>query len=197
LWQSPSRGVKCKKNTLFLLYNAPVFTSKNYESQRRSWECAREFWRIAKRIQMESFCWKCTILTRSLNLVGFEFWDLSRNRKGHLSTEKCRQRIDLSSGRASFSNPSVFSCASTSTCALLPHTRVFATYFYNPTSLTFLILLPSSLSFYCKFGATALIFASLDGHTAIVQLLLGAGADKEAKDQVREKERERITHTYS
>ena len=30
---------------------------------------------------------------------------------------------------------------------------------------------------------TALIFASLDGHTAIVQLLLGAGADKEAKDQ--------------
>jgi ankyrin repeat protein len=74
---------------------------------------------------------------------------------------------------------------------------VFATYFYNPTSLTFLFLLPSSLSFYCKFGATALIFASLDGHTAIVQLLLGAGADKEAKDQVREKERERITHTYS
>ena len=39
--------------------------------------------------------------------------------------------------------------------------------------------------------------ASQYGHTATVELLLGAGADKEAKDQVREKERERITHTYS
>ena len=37
--------------------------------------------------------------------------------------------------------------------------------------------------------------ASLNGHTATVQLLLGAGADKEARDQVREKKRERSTHT--
>jgi hypothetical protein len=90
LWQSPSRGVKCKKNTLFLLNNAPVFTSKNYESQRRSWECAREFWRIAKIKEFKKclICWKSSILTRSLNLVGFEFWDLSRNRKGHVSAVK-------------------------------------------------------------------------------------------------------------
>ena len=36
--------------------------------------------------------------------------------------------------------------------------------------------------------------ASAMGYTAIVKLLLEAGADKEAKDGVREK-RERITHT--
>lgn len=32
--------------------------------------------------------------------------------------------------------------------------------------------------------------ASQEGHTAIVQALLDAGADKEAKDEVRERERE-------
>ena len=44
----------------------------------------------------------------------------------------------------------------------------------------------ASLSLSCKFGETALILASKEGHTAIVELLLGAGADKEAKDEVRE-----------
>ena len=73
-WKSPSRGAKCKKNTFFLSYNAPAFTSKSCESQKISWECARGFWRISKIIEKDSFfCWKCTILTRSLNCVGFEF----------------------------------------------------------------------------------------------------------------------------
>jgi len=107
LWKSPSRGAKCKENTLFLSCNAPAFTFKHCESQKRSWECARDFWRIAKRSQKESFCWKRSILTRSLNRVGFESWELSRKCKGHVSAVKCRQLIDLSSGTLSCSNWSV------------------------------------------------------------------------------------------
>ena len=42
------------------------------------------------------------------------------------------------------------------------------------------------------FGSTALIRASANGHTAAVELLLAAGADKEAKSKVREIER--LTH---
>ena len=42
------------------------------------------------------------------------------------------------------------------------------------------------------FGSTALIRASANGHTAAVELLLAAGADKEAKNKVREIER--LTH---
>jgi ankyrin repeat protein len=37
-----------------------------------------------------------------------------------------------------------------------------------------------------KYNDTALMEASRNGHTATVQLLLGAGADKEAKSKVRE-----------
>jgi hypothetical protein len=51
----------------------------------------------------------------------------------------------------------------------------------------------ASLFLYGKWGVTALIGASARGHTAIVQLLLEAGADKDAKDEVRER-KERITH---
>ena len=40
------------------------------------------------------------------------------------------------------------------------------------------------------FGSTALMDASLNGHTAAVKLLLAAGADKEAKTNVREIERD-------
>ena len=40
------------------------------------------------------------------------------------------------------------------------------------------------------FGVTALIWASYYGHTAAVELLLAAGADKEAKTMVREIERD-------
>jgi hypothetical protein len=39
--------------------------------------------------------------------------------------------------------------------------------------------------------------ASEYGHTATVKLLLGAGADKEAKDKVREKKRAIHTHTHT
>ena len=39
------------------------------------------------------------------------------------------------------------------------------------------------------FGYTALIRASANGRTAAVELLLAAGADKEAKNKVREIER--------
>jgi len=42
------------------------------------------------------------------------------------------------------------------------------------------------LSLYCKRGHTALMLASRKGHTATVELLLGAGADKDAKDRVSE-----------
>ena len=44
----------------------------------------------------------------------------------------------------------------------------------------------ASLSLYCKFGWTALMRASDRGYTATVELLLGAGADKDAKTVVRE-----------
>ena len=39
------------------------------------------------------------------------------------------------------------------------------------------------------------MYASENGHTAIVELLLGAGADKEAKDKVRETKRANHTRT--
>ena len=53
------------------------------------------------------------------------------------------------------------------------------------------------LSLYGKRGNTALVLASKGGHTAIVELLLGAGADTEAKDRVSERKRENYTHTLT
>jgi len=47
-----------------------------------------------------------------------------------------------------------------------------------------------------KGGVTALFFASTYGHTATVELLLGAGADKEAKEMVSERMRESESHTH-
>ena len=58
-------------------------------------------------------------------------------------------------------------------------------------------------TFFCFFGVrlplclkgegnTALMKASANGHTATAELLLGAGADKEAKDKVREEK----NHTH-
>jgi len=44
----------------------------------------------------------------------------------------------------------------------------------------------ASLSLYGKLGETALMWASRNGYTATVELLLGAGADKDAKAGVRE-----------
>ena len=42
-----------------------------------------------------------------------------------------------------------------------------------------------------KDGYTALIAASVNDHTATVELLLGAGADTEAKDKVSKRMKER------
>ena len=49
---------------------------------------------------------------------------------------------------------------------------------------------------YVKRGSTALIYASINGQTATVELLLGAGADKEAKEMVSERMRESESHTH-
>ena len=48
------------------------------------------------------------------------------------------------------------------------------------------------LSLSCKRGNTALMYASANGHTATAELLLGAGANKDAKDKVREEK----NHTH-
>ena len=45
-----------------------------------------------------------------------------------------------------------------------------------------------------KDGNTALIWASYNGHTAAVELLVAAGADKDAKSNVRDRDSERMTH---
>jgi ankyrin repeat protein len=55
----------------------------------------------------------------------------------------------------------------------------------------------ASLSLYCKGGQTALMMASVNGRTATVELLLGAGTDTEAKNKVREAEKMNHTHTYT
>ena len=41
------------------------------------------------------------------------------------------------------------------------------------------------------------MMASIKGYTATVQLLLEAGADKEAKDKVRETKRKNHTHLHT
>jgi len=161
--KSPSRGAKCKKNTFFFLCNAPAFTFKHCESQRRSWECARELRRIAKIIQKVSFCWKCTIFTRCLIRVGCEFWDLSRTHKGHVSAVKCRRIFALSSGTPPFSNISF--CPSWPVCHLREHlymcssnpshtlTCICHLLNFSSASLTSLMFSPSSL--FCYYGVCA------------------------------------------
>ena len=56
------------------------------------------------------------------------------------------------------------------------------------------VCLPLPLCF--KHGETALMLASANGDTATVELLLGAGADKEAKEMVSERMRESESHTH-
>jgi len=94
-------------------------------------------------------------------------------------------------------------------CSTTPptHTHVFATYSSTlpprllPSSSTFFsfcyygVCLPLPLCFKADF--TALMKASHKGYTATVELLLGAGADKEAKGGVSERKREKSTHTYT
>ena len=49
-----------------------------------------------------------------------------------------------------------------------------------PLSLFYLF----GLSLFLQDGYTALIYAALEGHPKVVEALLAAGADKEAKDMV-------------
>jgi len=71
------------------------------------------------------------IFVWSLNRVGCEIWDLSRNHKCHVSAVKCRHIFDLSLGAPWISNRfciymDFFSPARAilTACALLPLTRV-------------------------------------------------------------------------
>lgn len=57
----------------------------------------------------------------------------------------------------------------------------------SPFPILFL-LYGVSLSMYVQYGETALMKASENGHTATVQVLLEAGADKDVKNDVRESE---------
>ena len=59
-----------------------------------------------------------------------------------------------------------------------------------------MVCVPPSPPLCVKFGHTALMLASREGHTATVELLLGAGADKEAKEMVSERMRESESHTH-
>ena len=89
-------------------------------------------------------------------------------------------------------------------CSANPsHTHMLATYsstlylshfplFVSSSSPFFLLLWCVCLPLCLKYGHTALMKASAYGHTATAELLLGAGADKEAKDEVRE----RKNHTH-
>ena len=195
---------------VIFLCNAPAFTFKHCESQRRSWECARAFWRIAKRIQIESFCWKYTILDRCLNRVGFEFWYLSRNRKGHVSSVKCRRIIGLSSETPSFSNSSF--CPLWPVCHLREHfymcstnsshTHMFATYLTTLCFLTSIVFSSFSLSLllWCVPPSPSMcsVMAKLLSwwpRTVVEPQLWSSsrtGANKEAKNKVRK----RIKYTH-
>jgi len=96
------------------------------------------------------------MFTPRLNRVGFEFWDLSRNHKGHVSTEKCRQLLDLSSGTPWIWNLSFcplwpvfllrvhfYMCSTTPhtlTCLPLPYLLFHFAYFPLFVSLLFSLL---------------------------------------------------------
>ena len=95
-------------------------------------------------------------------------------------------------------------------CSANPsHTHMLATYLstlhLSHFPLFVSLLLPSFcyygvcafLSLSCKHGQTVLMEASANGHTATAELLLGAGADKEAKDKVRETKRKNHTHLHT
>jgi|AntAceMinimDraft_12_1070368.scaffolds.fasta_scaffold583338_1 ankyrin repeat protein len=51
--------------------------------------------------------------------------------------------------------------------------------------IRWVIFLTLTPFYYCQYGFTTLIYASSNGHTAVVELLLKAGADKDAKYEVR------------
>ena len=77
----------------------------------------------------------------------------------------------------------------TLTCLPLTHLLFYLLLVYLLFLLLFFLLLwcvPPLLPLCMKDGHTALMEASLKGRTATVQLLLGAGADKDAKSKVKE-----------
>jgi len=91
-------------------------------------------------------------------------------------------------------------CNPSHTLTCLPPTYLLFHLAHFPDSSSFFsfcyygVCLPYSL--YCKYGNTALMMASRNGRTATVQLLLEAGADKDAKSKVRERKRENYTHKW-
>ena len=94
------RGVPNARRTHFSFRIMRLFSLRRVARVKRGAENALErFDELQKEVKKAPFfCWKCTILTRCLNRVGFEFWDLSRNHNGHILAVKCCRIIDLSSG---------------------------------------------------------------------------------------------------
>jgi len=86
------RGVPNARRTHFSFCIMRLLSLPRVARAKRGAESALErFEELQKRIQKESFCWKSSILTRFLNRVGFELWELSRNHKGYVSAVKCCQ----------------------------------------------------------------------------------------------------------
>ena len=170
----------------------------------RSWE----FGRSDTTDGNEYFCWKCTVLKPWLNRVGCEFWHLSRTCKGYVSLVRCRQIFIWASEHLHF-QIQVFANLF---CFFAP-ARALIHVFYYPShahtslplnhfvSIHFPLVFFLVCSLFCYYGTplsmfvqegwTALMRASFKGHAAIVQLLLEAGANMDAKNEVRE----RIPHT--
>ena len=120
---------------LFLFVQCACFRFQALRESKEKLRVRSRALKNCKKNWKRVFFFKCTILTRCLNRVGFEFWDLSRNRNGHVSAVKCRRIFPLSLGTPSFSNLSF--CPSWPVCHLrehlyichiIPHThsRVFA-----------------------------------------------------------------------
>jgi len=87
----------------------------------------------------------------------------------------------------------------TLTCLPLPHLLSHLARFppLLPSFSLFATMVCAYLSLYGKRGNTALVLASKGGHTAIVELLLGAGADTDAKNKVRVTKRKKSTHAHT
>jgi len=143
------KGCQMQMRIFALLPCMALFSWANCENQLTSCEGARVFWKMRRNNGNIDICWKCTALTPRLNLVGCEFWDLSRNRKGHASSGKWFQNFDSSPGTHSFSNSSFGSLCTCSpsriyACKLIPLTHTHM----NLPSAFHLTLFFSSFSFH-------------------------------------------------
>ena len=68
------RGVPNARRTHdSFFYNAPTFISSIAGVKSGAESALERFEELQKELKKESFCWKSSILTRSLNRVGFEF----------------------------------------------------------------------------------------------------------------------------